>query len=164
MVIGPAKWRDFFCDKFYACTNRINITSMAHTTIQIGSLSVIVGIGIDLVECGRFLDWSAFKKSRIFTKKELEYADNDNANSEKHLANFWAAREAFLKAIGTGFGDDISFSDVSVVHNDAGQPELLIAGGAKAALKELVDGNVRVHLSITDQSDYCAAMVVVERE
>ena len=137
---------------------------MAHTTIQIGSLSVIVGIGIDLVECGRFLDWSAFKKSRIFTKKELEYADNDNANSEKHLANFWAAREAFLKAIGTGFGDDISFSDVSVVHNDAGQPELLIAGGAKAALKELVDENVRVHLSITDQSDYCAAMVVVERE
>ena len=137
---------------------------MAHTTIQIGSLSVIVGIGIDLVECGRFLDWSAFKKSRIFTKKELEYADNDNANSEKHLANFWAAREAFLKAIGMGFGDDISFSDVSVVHNDAGQPELLIAGGAKAELKELVDGNVRVHLSITDQSDYCAAMVVVERE
>lgn len=137
---------------------------MAHTTIQIGSLSVIVGIGIDLVECGRFLDWSAFKKSRIFTKKELEYADNDNANSEKHLANFWAAREAFLKAIGTGFGDDISFSDVSVVHNDAGRPELLIAGGAKAALKELVGGDGRVHLSITDQSDYCAAMVVVEKE
>ena len=137
---------------------------MAHTTNQIGSLSVIVGIGIDLVECGRFLDWSAFKKSRIFTKKELEYADNDNANSEKHLANFWAAREAFLKAIGTGFGDDIAFSDVSVVHNDMGRPELLIAGGAKAALKSLVDGNVRVHLSITDQDDYCAAMVVVEKE
>lgn len=137
---------------------------MAHTTIQIGSLSVIVGIGIDLVECGRFLDWSAFKKSRIFTKKELEYADNDNANSEKHLANFWAAREAFLKAIGTGFGEDIAFSDVSVVHNDAGRPELLIAGGAKAALKELVDGDARVHLSITDQDDYCAAMVVVEKE
>ena len=66
---------------------------------------MIIGIGIDLVECGRFLDWSAFKKQRIFTKKELEYAENDNANSEKHLANFWAAREAFLKAIGTGFGD-----------------------------------------------------------
>ena len=34
---------------------------------------MIIGIGIDLVECGRFLDWSAFKKQRIFTKKELEY-------------------------------------------------------------------------------------------
>ncbi len=123
---------------------------------------MILGIGIDLVECGRFLDWSAFKKQRIFTKKELEYADNDNANSEKHLANFWAAREAFLKAIGTGFGEDIAFSDVSVVHNDNGRPELLITGGAKAALKTLATGDVNIHLSITDQSDYCAAMVVIE--
>ena len=124
---------------------------------------MIVGIGIDLVECGRFLDWSAFKKQRIFTKKELEYADNDNANSEKHLANFWAAREAFLKALGTGFGEDISFSDVSVVHNEAGRPELLIAGGAKAALKEIAGPDAKLHLSITDQSDYCAAMVVIEK-
>ena len=123
---------------------------------------MIIGTGIDLVECGRFLDWSAFKKQRIFTKKELEYADNDNANSEKHLANFWAAREAFLKAIGTGFGDDIAFSDVSVVHNDNGRPELLISGGAKSALKALAGGDVNIHLSITDQSDYCAAMVVIE--
>lgn len=123
---------------------------------------MIIGIGIDLVECNRFLDWSAFKKQRIFTKKELEYADNDNANSEKHLANFWAAREAFLKAIGTGFGDDIAFSDVSVVHNDNGRPELLISGGAKSALKEKSGGDVNIHLSITDQSDYCAAMVVIE--
>ena len=124
---------------------------------------MIAGIGIDLVECDRFLDWSAFKKQRIFTKKELEYADNDNANSEKHLANFWAAREAFLKAIGTGFGEDIAFSDVSVVHNELGRPELLISGGAKAALKEIAGADARVYLSLTDQGDYCAAMVVVEK-
>lgn len=124
---------------------------------------MIVGVGIDLVECGRFLDWSAFKKQRIFTKKELEYADNDNANSEKHLANFWAAREAFLKALGTGFGDDISFSDVSVVHNDLGRPELLIVGGAKAMLKEVAGIDAKIHMSITDQADYCAAIVVVEK-
>ena len=97
-----------------------------------------------------------------FTKKELEYADNDNANSERHLANFWAAREACLKALGTGFGDDIAFSDVSVVHNDFGKPEILIAGGAKAVLKELAGGDAKIHLSITDQDDYCAAMVVIE--
>ena len=124
---------------------------------------MISGIGIDLVECDRFLDWSAFKKQRIFTKKELEYADNDNANSEKHLANFWAAREAFLKAIGTGFGEDIAFSDVSVVHNDAGRPELLISGGAKATLKSVAGADAHVHLSLTDQGDYCAAMVVIEK-
>lgn len=124
---------------------------------------MIIGIGIDLVESGRFLDWSAFKKQRIFTKKELEYADNDNANAEKHLANFWAAREACLKALGTGFGDEIAFPDVSVTHNDAGQPELLLNGGAKARLKELAGGAAKVHLSITDQADYSAAMVVIEK-
>lgn len=125
---------------------------------------MILGIGIDLVESGRFLDWSAFKKQRIFTKKELEYADDDNANAEKHLANFWAAREACLKALGTGFGDNIAFSDVSVIHNDAGMPELLLNGGAKIALKELSDGNknVKIHLSISDQNDYSIAMVIIE--
>ncbi len=123
---------------------------------------MITGIGIDLVECERFLDWSAFKKQRIFTKKELEYADNDNANSEHHLANFWAAREAFLKALGCGFGESIAFSDVSVTHDENGRPELLIAGGAKALLKEQVGMTARVHLSITDQDSYCAAMVVIE--
>ncbi len=123
---------------------------------------MILGIGIDLVECNRFLDWSAFKKQRIFTKKELEYADNDNANAEQHLANFWAAREAFLKALGTGFGENIAFSDVSVVHDDNGHPEFLIVGGAKSALKEFAGMDVRVHLSITDQGEYSCAMVVIE--
>ena len=123
---------------------------------------MILGIGIDLVECGRYLDWSAFKKQRIVTKKELEYADTDNANAEKHLANFWAAREACLKALGTGFGEDIAFSDVSVIHDDAGKPELLLAGGAKAALKELAGGAAKIHLSITDQDDFSAAIVIIE--
>ena len=124
---------------------------------------MIVGIGIDLVESDRFLDWSAFKKQRIFTKKELEYANDDNARSEKHLANFWAAREATLKALGTGFNDSISFSDISVTHNEAGCPELVIAGGAKAALKELAGPDAHVLLSITDQDDYSVAVVIIEK-
>ncbi len=124
---------------------------------------MILGIGIDLVECDRFLDWSAFKKQRIFTKKELEYADTDNSNAEKHLANFWAAREACLKALGTGFGDEIAFSDVSVIHDEKGKPELLLAGGAKTALKNLTAEKTKIHLSLTDQGDYCVAMVVIEQ-
>ena len=127
-------------------------------------ITMIVGIGIDLVECNRFLDWSAFKKQRVFTKKELEYADNDNANAEKHLANFWAAREACLKALGTGFGEDIAFSDVSVTHDDAGHPELLLAGGAKVALKELAGAGAKLHLSISDQGEYSAAVVIIEKQ
>lgn len=125
---------------------------------------MIVGIGIDLVESDRFLDWSAFKKQRIFTKKELEYADEDNARAEKHLANFWAAREAALKALGTGFGEDISFSDISVDHDDKGRPELVFAGGAKTALKELAGANPNIMLSLTDQDNFSAAVVIIEKQ
>ena len=124
---------------------------------------MIVGIGLDLVECGRFLDWSPFKKSRIFTKKELEFAEEDSANSERHLANFWAAREAFLKALGCGFCDEINFSDMSVNHDDAGKPELLLAGGAKAKLKEVAGSDAKIFVSITDQGDYSAAVVIIEK-
>ncbi|MFA7188387.1 MAG: holo-ACP synthase [Alphaproteobacteria bacterium] len=124
---------------------------------------MIIGIGLDLVECDRFLDWSSFKKSRVFTKKELEFAEEDSANSERHLANFWAAREAFLKALGCGFCDEINFSDVSVNHDDAGKPELLLAGGAKAKLKEVAGPDAQIYVSITDQGDYSAAIVVVEK-
>ena len=62
-----------------------------------------------------------------------------------------------------GFGEDIAFSDVSVVHNELGKPELQIVGGAKNALKELTGGDANIHLSISDQADYCAAMVVIEK-
>ncbi|MGI5846040.1 MAG: holo-ACP synthase [Alphaproteobacteria bacterium] len=124
---------------------------------------MIVGIGLDLVECDRFLNWSSFKKSRIFTKKELEYAEEDSANSDHHLANFWAAREAFLKALGCGFSDEINFSDISVNHDDAGKPELLITGSAKARLKELAGPDAKVFVSITDQGDYSAAVVIIEK-
>ena len=72
--------------------------------------------------------------------------------------------KACLKALGTGFGDDIAFSDVSIIHNDAGCPELLLAGGAKAALKELAGANAKIHISITDQGDYSAAVVIVEKQ
>ncbi|MCL2538194.1 MAG: holo-ACP synthase [Alphaproteobacteria bacterium] len=123
---------------------------------------MIIGIGIDLVECGRFLDWSPFKKQRIFTKKELEYADGDGANAERHLANFWAAREAFLKALGTGFSDDIGFSDVSITHNDSGKPEVVVTGGAKSALRA-ASPDARIHVSITDQGDYSTAVVIIEK-
>ncbi|MDR2770274.1 MAG: holo-ACP synthase [Rickettsiales bacterium] len=122
---------------------------------------MILGVGIDLVECSRFLGWSPFKKSRIFTKKELDFADFDRAGGERHLANFWAVREAFVKAVGTGFGDDMQFSDVSVSHDDVGRPEVILAGGAKSALKEL-SKEARVHVSITDQGEYSAAVVIIE--
>ena len=122
---------------------------------------MILGIGIDMVETGRFLDWSPFKKSRIFTKKELDYAEANPAAGERHLANFWAVREAFAKAIGTGFDEELQFSDISVAHDERGRPSVVLTGGAKAALKQLGE-DAKVHVSITDQGDYSVAVVIIE--
>ena len=129
-----------------------NVTSIRISINITRESFVIVGIGMIWSNAADFWIGPRSKNNAYLQKKELEYADADNANAEKHLANFWAAREACLKALGIGFGDDIGFSDVSVTHNDAGRPELMLAGGAKAALKELAGGDAVVHLSITDQT------------
>lgn len=121
---------------------------------------MILGTGIDIAVCSRFLDWTDFKKNRIFTKKEIARAAEDSSNEEKHLAKFWAAREAFVKAIGTGFDDGIAFTDVSVDHDERGKPELLIAGGAKKALAE-ISKNAKVHISLSDDGDYAIASVII---
>lgn len=123
---------------------------------------MIIGVGLDLVDSNRFLGWTSFKKQRIFTQAELDYADNTE-NPEKHLANFWAVREAFLKALKTGFDEDITFSDVSVTHNENGSPEVLVLGEAKNKLIDLAGKNHVLHLSISDQGDYSAAIVIIEK-
>jgi holo-[acyl-carrier protein] synthase len=122
---------------------------------------MILGIGIDIAVCSRFLEWTEFKKNRIFTKKEIAYAAEDKCNEEKRLANSWAAREAFVKALGTGFDNGIAFTDVSVIHDEAGKPELLIAGEAKKILAAK-SKDARVHVSLSDDGDYCVASVVIE--
>ncbi len=125
---------------------------------------MLLGIGIDLVEHGRFADWVAVRKKSVFTPEELDYVNNDDsANIEKNLANFWAARGATLKALGSSFGTDITFKDISVAYNDANIPSLLLNGGAQTLLKKLSKGKkVSVHLSITDQADFSAAVVFIE--
>ncbi|MDR0319598.1 MAG: holo-ACP synthase [Rickettsiales bacterium] len=122
---------------------------------------MIIGLGNDIAVCSRFLEWTDFKKGRIFTKKEMEHAAQDNCNEEKHLAKFWAAREAFVKALGTGFDDGIAFTDVSVLHDERGAPELLIAGEAKKILAAK-SKDAKVYLSLSDDGDYALATVIIE--
>ncbi|MDR2685532.1 MAG: holo-ACP synthase [Rickettsiales bacterium] len=123
---------------------------------------MILGTGVDIAVCSRFLDWTDFKKGRIFTKKELDFAAEDNCNEEKHLAKFWCAREAFVKALGTGFDKGIAFTDVSVLHDDAGKPELLVAGEARKCLLAL-DKDAKTFLSLADDGDYAIANVIIEK-
>jgi holo-[acyl-carrier protein] synthase len=70
---------------------------------------------------------------RVFTRQELDYCQR-HADPIPQLAARWAAKEAVVKALGTGFGEQIGFKDVSITHGPAGQPQVLLSERVAAKL------------------------------
>lgn len=127
----------------------------------------ICGTGIDIAENERFEkmlvagDMAFFH--RVFSPHEREYCDKYRTPrmQAQHYAARFAAKEAFVKALGTGFRQ-MNFHDVEV-HNDAlGAPFLEISGKAAELLQERQAK--RIHLSLSHSDNYSVAMVVVEKE
>jgi holo-[acyl-carrier protein] synthase len=108
----------------------------------------IAGLGVDIVELDRMrtvLERTPRFKERVFTAAEREYCER-KAKPWVHYALFFAAREAVLKALGTGFAG-IGWSDVEVLHDEAGKP-LVTLHGAAAELAES-QGIVELALSLS---------------
>lgn len=124
---------------------------------------MIAGVGTDLVRIGRFRRFIEDGKrgviERIFTPGEQAYsfAKRDPA---PYLAARFAAKEAFLKALGLGLRDGITWHDVEVVRNDLGCPSLTLSGRAAAIFRER--GLSAAHLSYSHDGDYAVATVVLE--
>ena len=118
---------------------------------------MIRGIGTDIVEISRI------KKSmenprfleRAFTNAENEYFKNKKAPQESVAACF-AAKEAFLKALGIGFSD-MKLKDIEVLHSELGAPYIVLYN----KLKELL-GESKVHISLSHSKQYATAVVVIE--
>ena len=103
----------------------------------------IVGHGIDLVEIAEVQRWVEDPRDpllpRCFTQQELDEVST-GANRIEHLAGRFAAKEAVLKALGTGFGAGIAFSDVVIYREPGGRPHVkLLGGAAKAAAERQVE-------------------------
>ena len=123
----------------------------------------VVGIGVDLVRIERFQKFLDRERhaviERIFTVKEQEYSLSKRFPAP-HLAARFAAKEAFLKALGTGLRLGIRWQDVGVVSDELGCPSLQISGRAEELLQER--GGKRAHLSYTHDGLYAVATVVLE--
>ncbi len=120
---------------------------------------MILGIGIDMTEIeriGKACEKQAFLL-RVYTQKEREICGGRAAS----LAGRFAVKEAFAKALGTGFRD-ISFREIETVRDELGKPEVRLTGRAEAAAKAL--GCKRIHVSITHTKTTAAAVVVLEGE
>lgn len=120
----------------------------------------VYGIGIDLVEVARIE--KAVKRlgkrflTTVYTERELRFC-LPRRNRHLSLAARFAAKEAFLKALGTGFSKGINWQEVEVLDNERSRPTFHIQGKAKKLL-----GKRRVHLSISHLNDYATAVVIIE--
>ena len=125
---------------------------------------MIAGIGIDLVEVARIRELTERHGRRFlertFTPAEIEYADG-RARRDEHLAARFAAKEAAVKALGTGVRFGIKLTDVEVVTGPMGQPALRLVGEAARRASEL--GVVATHVSISHVKESAVAVVVLEK-
>ena len=121
----------------------------------------IVAHGIDLVDCPRIEQMvqrhgERFLK-RVFTDTERAYA-KANRNEIEKLAGRFAAKEAILKLMGTGWRGRIAWTDIEVVNNAAGQPEVTLSGEVKTIADGL--GIRHISVSITHTANFAIASAV----
>ena len=124
---------------------------------------MIVGLGVDIVEVHRVeaamrRHGEAFLK-RIFTPAEIAYCER-HQNKYERFAGRFAAKEAAMKALGTGWGHGVRWLDIEVVRLPGGKPTLQLRGQAEEFAKRLEVKNVS--LTITHTADTALALVVFE--
>lgn len=130
---------------------------------------MIVGIGCDAVNIERLNKTIEFLErfsKRILGELELREflkhsSDYDKEKIIANLAKRYAAKEAFVKALGTGFREGIFLSDIQILHNELGKPYFKIAGKAQNYLQKLCP-SACLHLSISDDYPMAIAFVIIE--
>jgi holo-[acyl-carrier protein] synthase len=126
-------------------------------------MSYIFGIGTDVVDISRikklFNNNKKFK-NRIFSKNEIRYCESKN-NKTAYYSKRFAAKEAFVKALGTGISKGISFNEISINNNNKGAPFIELTGKTKLIVKNLIKSKNKIYLSLSDEKKYALAMVVI---
>ncbi|HEV7699948.1 MAG TPA: holo-ACP synthase [Pyrinomonadaceae bacterium] len=126
---------------------------------------MILSTGIDIAEVYRIRDTIARTPrfaERVFTDAEREYCESKGAAAAQSYAARFAAKEAFLKALKTGWRGKISWRDIEVLNDADGVPTLNVTGEAARLLSEL--GAARVHISISHTTEHAIAQVLLERD
>ena len=126
---------------------------------------MIIGIGIDIVELHRIKrilerNPEAFIR-RVLSPLEQENLPTGGNRRVEYLAGRFAAKEALSKALGTGIGKVFSFLDAEVCPTKEGKPNLFLSSNVWEKLN--LNGDCRIHLSITHSREYAVAQVVLEK-
>jgi holo-[acyl-carrier protein] synthase len=121
----------------------------------------IVGIGTDIVEClriGRMIEQHGeLFLTRVYTEREIRYCQA-RKHATEHFAGRWAAKEAVLKCLGTGWSHGVAWTDIEIRNDLQGKPQVLICGGAKDHAQRLRISEIL--LSISHCRAYATAYAV----
>ena len=129
---------------------------------------MIIGLGSDLCNIERIqrsLDRFGERfESRVFTDLERAKANRRPFTRAGTYAKRFAAKEAFSKAVGTGFRQGVFMKDIGVVNAPSGAPTLALTGGAKQRLDAIVPAGyaAHIHLTLTDDHPWAQAFVIIE--
>mgnify|MGYP001225838888 FL=1 len=126
----------------------------------------IIGNGVDIIKNSRINNSLKIKGflNRIFTEKEIQQGKKLK-NKINFYAKRFAAKEAFVKAIGTGFRSDINFIDIEIKNNKNGKPYISLSKKLNNFLqKKFKIQKYKVFLSLSDEKDYSIAFVVIDKK
>ena len=121
--------------------------------------------GIDLVDFPRIAEMVARHgqrfMDRVYTASEQEYA-NTNKNKMEKLAGRFAAKEAILKLLGTGWRGKIAWTDIEIINNELGQPRVTVSGQVKEIAEKLGIGDISVSITHTANFAIASAMALTK--
>jgi holo-[acyl-carrier protein] synthase len=121
----------------------------------------IIGIGTDITECLRIARMierhGELFLERVYTSAEISYCQS-RKQSTQHFTGRWAAKEAVLKALGTGWVQGISWRDIEIRNEPGGRPRVAVGGGVKELVQRL--GVTRLLVSISHCRTHAAAYAV----
>ena len=125
----------------------------------------IIGTGVDIVENARIkkLIINNIFIRRVFTKDEILISKKIK-NKVSYFAKKFAAKEAFVKSLGTGFRNGLNFKDISIINDKLGKPSFLITNKIKKIVKKKFKINsFNFFLSISDENKYSIAFVILQK-
>ena len=126
----------------------------------------IIGNGVDIVDNTRIKNAikNKFFVSRIFTVNEIKKSKNLK-NKANYYAKRFAAKEAFVKALGEGFRNNINFNDIDISNDKKGKPIINISINIKKFLKKKFNLNkFKIFLSLSDEKKYSIAYVIINKQ
>ena len=127
----------------------------------------ILGNGVDIVDNKRIE--KAIKKNKKFIYKVFSTNEIENSkkkyNKTNYFAKSFAAKEAFLKALGTGVSNGISLKDISVKNNKYGKPSIIINDKLKKfIMRKFKTKNIKIFLSLSDEKENSIAFVIINKK